>query len=334
MIRGHGRRGQSEALGRLCAQGLLAGLVACGGGEKAGDEAPGATGEAPAPVVQPETQARAGESTAEAAPQPPPVADPGRLDLQGKSTQGGLLFGRAEPGARVHVGRKPIRVSSEGRFLVPLRRGAVPSVTLKVVFADGAALERDIQIEQRDFETDVVDGLPEELVHPDQETRRDLRRAQRRIEKIRARYRDQADYEGGFEWPVRGRVTAGYGAPRVINKEKKGVHWGVDIAAPVGRKVRAPAAGRVVFAEADVPLAGTTVIIDHGHRLSSSFLHLSKLAVKVGDEVAQGDVIGRVGRTGRATGSHLDWRMNVGKTRIDPALLVPPMKKSGRRRDQ
>jgi murein DD-endopeptidase MepM/ murein hydrolase activator NlpD len=286
-------------------------------------------------VVQPGGQAGTAERVEEeAGPQAPPVADPGRLVLEGTSTQGGLLFGRAEPGAHVHVGRKPIRVSKDGRFLVPLRRGAVPSVTLEVEFADGAVLERELQIEQRDFETDVVDGLPEELVNPDKETRRDLRRSQRRIEKIRARYRDQADYEGGFEWPLRGRITAGYGAPRVINGEKRGVHWGVDIAAPVGRKIRAPAAGRVVFAEADVPLAGTTVIIDHGHRLTSSFLHLNKLAVKVGDRVEQGDVIGRVGRTGRATGSHLDWRMNVGKTRIDPALLVPPMKKKEGRRAQ
>lgn len=265
----------------------------------------------------------------DAEPPGPPAADPGRLELEGNAVQGGLLFGRVEPGSAVRIERKKIRVGKDGHFLIPLRRKARAQATIYVTFPDGAVLEKPIEIGQRTFEKDVIEGLPEEMVDPSKETRKELRASRAKIEKLRRRFREAADYEVGFVWPTQGRITGEYGVPRVLNGKKSGVHWGIDIAAPVGHKVRAPSAGVVVFAEKGVPLAGTTVIIDHGHRLTSSFLHLSKIDVKPGDVVQQGDVIGRVGRTGRATGAHLDWRMNVGKTRIDPALLVPSPDEDG-----
>ena len=131
----------------------------------------------------------------------------------------------------------------------------------------------------------------------------------------------------GFVWPAEGPISGVYGSQRFYNGEPRRPHFGVDVAVPTGTIVRAPAAGVVTLAEPDLYFSGGTVILDHGYRLSSSFLHMSEVAVQVGDELQPGDIIGAVGSTGRATGPHLDWRMNWREQRIDPQLLAPPMPK-------
>jgi murein DD-endopeptidase MepM/ murein hydrolase activator NlpD len=131
----------------------------------------------------------------------------------------------------------------------------------------------------------------------------------------------------GFVWPVQGPISGVYGSQRYYNGEPKRPHYGVDVAVPLGTVVRAPAAGVVTLAEPDLFYSGGTIVLDHGYKLSSSFLHLSKVLVEPGTELQAGDIIGEVGATGRATGPHLDWRMNWRDRRIDPQLLVPPMPK-------
>jgi murein DD-endopeptidase MepM/ murein hydrolase activator NlpD len=139
-----------------------------------------------------------------------------------------------------------------------------------------------------------------------------------------ARLLDSArtDFLDGFVWPAQGRISGVYGSQRILNGEPRRPHYGVDIAAPVGTPVRAPAAGVVTLAHPDMYYSGGTLILDHGHGLSSTFLHLSEILAREGQNVSQGEVIGRVGATGRATGAHLDWRMNLLTRRIDPALLL------------
>ena len=131
----------------------------------------------------------------------------------------------------------------------------------------------------------------------------------------------------GFMWPVEGPISGVYGSQRYYNGEPRRPHFGVDVAAPAGTTVRAPAAGIVTLAQPDLFYSGGTVILDHGYKLSSTFLHMSEVLVQAGDELKAGDIIGAVGATGRATGPHLDWRMNWRDTRIDPQLLAPPMPK-------
>jgi murein DD-endopeptidase MepM/ murein hydrolase activator NlpD len=131
--------------------------------------------------------------------------------------------------------------------------------------------------------------------------------------------------DGGFRWPVRGRISGVYGSQRFYNGTPGSPHYGVDIAVPTGTPVHAPAAGRVTLAEPDLFYSGGTVILDHGYGLSSSFLHMSEVSVAVGDTLDAGDLIGAVGATGRATGAHLDWRMSWRDRRVDPQRLVPPM---------
>jgi murein DD-endopeptidase MepM/ murein hydrolase activator NlpD len=131
----------------------------------------------------------------------------------------------------------------------------------------------------------------------------------------------------GFVWPAQGPISGVYGSQRFYNGEPRNPHYGVDVAVPKGTPVHAPAAGVVTLAEPDLYFSGGTVILDHGYRLSSTFLHMSEVSVQVGDELQAGDLIGAVGSTGRATGPHLDWRMNWRQQRIDPQLLAPPMPK-------
>jgi murein DD-endopeptidase MepM/ murein hydrolase activator NlpD len=129
----------------------------------------------------------------------------------------------------------------------------------------------------------------------------------------------------GLSWPATGRISGVYGSQRFYNGTPGSPHYGVDVARPTGHPVVAPGPGIITLAEPDLFYSGGTVILDHGYGLSSSFLHLSEVLVEVGDEVAQGTWLGKVGATGRATGPHLDWRMSWFDQRIDPQLLVPPM---------
>jgi murein DD-endopeptidase MepM/ murein hydrolase activator NlpD len=135
----------------------------------------------------------------------------------------------------------------------------------------------------------------------------------------------QLAFESVLEWPVTGPISGVYGSQRILNGEPRQPHYGVDIAGPVGTPVSAPADGVVTLAEPDLYLTGGTLVIDHGLHLSSTFLHLSALGVKVGARVRQGEEVGRIGATGRVTGAHLHWGMNWRDARIDPELVVPPM---------
>ena len=260
------------------------------------------------------------------APAPPPQADPSRLKLSGKSVQGGLMKAQIDPKTRgIEFPGHRVVISPEGVFLIAFYRNAPPKEKLTITFPDGAVLEHEFEIEQRTFPDDRIDGLPERWVKLDPTTRKKLRSTNARIDEIRMAYTKEAHYEEGFIWPAEGRITSRYGQKRYLNGIDSGIHWGVDIAVPVGTPVKAPAGGRVTFAEPGVPLAGNTVVIDHGHGLSSTLIHLDRIAVKVGQEVKQGDVVATVGMTGRTNGPHLDWRMNLFEIRIDPELVAPPM---------
>jgi murein DD-endopeptidase MepM/ murein hydrolase activator NlpD len=248
------------------------------------------------------------------------------LDLRGEAIQGGLIVGKTTPGSRVLQDGQPVRVSAAGDFLLGFKRDAPDTSTVVVERPDGQRIARKLDVEQREYRIQRIDGLPPSKVTPRKpEQLARIRRDAADVGKARARDDDRQDFLGGFVWPVEGPISGVYGSQRVLNGKPRRPHYGVDVAAPVGTSVRAPAPGIVTLAVPDMYFSGGTIIIDHGHKLSSSFLHLHKLHVKVGDRVEQGDLIAEVGATGRVTGAHLDWRMNLRDRRIDPQLLVPPM---------
>ena len=167
--------------------------------------------------------------------------------------------------------------------------------------------------------------MPQRTVTPDPEDLKRIRRDQALVRAARASTSDRTDFAAGFHWPLTGRISGVYGSQRVYNGKPGNPHYGVDVARPVGTPVSAPAPGLVTLADPALFYSGGTIIIDHGSQVNSAFLHLSEVLVKVGQRVAPGDIIGKVGATGRASGPHLDWRMNWRDRRVDPQLLVPPM---------
>ncbi len=253
-------------------------------------------------------------------------AEPG-IRLDGPRIQGGLVRGRVAPGSKVKFEGEPVRVSKEGWFLIGFGRDAPAKAVLLVAFPDGRHERYGLVVEPRKYRIQRIDGLPPSKVTP---SKKDLVRIRKEVALVkRARTVDdpRTDFLGGFRWPVKGRISGVYGSQRILNGEARRPHYGIDIAAPKGTRVVAPAAGVVTMVHPDMYFSGGTMIVDHGHGLSSAFLHLSRILVKKGQRVKQGQPIAEVGSTGRSTGPHLDWRINLFGRRLDASLLVGPMPK-------
>ena len=250
----------------------------------------------------------------------------GPLELEGRLEQGALVIGKTEPGARVFQDGEAVPVSPEGDFVIGFEREAPPVSRLEVELPDGRKLVRELKVERREYAIQRIDGLPPAKVTPRKKA--DLERIRRDVaqtKKARSLVDDRTDYLAGFQWPAQGRISGVYGSQRVLNGKPKRPHYGVDIAGPVGKPVRAPADGIVTLAHPDMFYSGGTLIMDHGQGLSSSFLHLSRILVKEGERVKKGQIVAEMGATGRVTGPHLDWRMNLRGKRLDPQTVVPPM---------
>jgi len=245
------------------------------------------------------------------------------LILEGKYVQGGLVFGTTLPGSTVVVEGKILPLSEDGLFVLGFGRDETGSRSLEVTLPGGKQLQRDLQITARDFNIERVDGLPPSKVTPDPSAMERIRAEGAMVRQARKRRDDAARYASGFHWPAVGRLSGFYGSQRILNGEPRSPHYGLDIAAPEGSPVYAPAPGLITLTHQDMYYSGGTIILDHGQGLSSSFLHLSEVLVETGTQVSTGDLIGRIGATGRATGPHLDWRMSWHDRRVDPQLLLP-----------
>lgn len=247
------------------------------------------------------------------------------VSLVGPQTQGGLLVGKAPPETEIHFEGERLRVSASGEFLLGFARDAAPAARIDIVYPDGSRERRVIPVTQRQYDIQRIDGLPPRQVTPSAADLERIRAENALVARARAKRDERSDYRRGFVWPARGRITGVYGSQRILNGEARRPHYGVDVAGPVGTTVVAPAAGIVTLAHPDMFFSGGTLIVDHGRGLSSSFLHLSRLLVREGDRVEQGQKIAEIGATGRVSGPHLDWRMNLRDVRIDPQLLVGSM---------
>lgn len=241
--------------------------------------------------------------------------------LPDSARQGQLIVATAEPGSAVRVGERDVRVGADGRYVFGIERDAPPQLTITIRRANGRTEQHRIAVVQRDYSIERVDGLPQHTVTPDPELARRIAEEQARVAAARKRDDDRHDYLDGFVRPAQGRISGVYGSQRIDNGVPKSPHYGLDIAVPTGTPVKAPAAGIVSFAASDLVLTGGTVLIDHGHGLTSSFLHLSRIEVKAGDRVRQGEVFAAAGATGRASGPHVHWGFNWFEVRLDPALL-------------
>jgi murein DD-endopeptidase MepM/ murein hydrolase activator NlpD len=244
------------------------------------------------------------------------------IEWRGSWQQGALLLGRVKPGQVVTYGGESLETTSQGYFLLGLDREAGPVSRVTVRNADGTEVNEEQRVAARSYAIQRVNGVPQKTVEPAQEDLARIASDQQLVNNARKVTSNATGFLNGFVAPIEGPVTGVYGSQRVYNGIPKSPHYGVDYAAPKGAIVRAPASGVVRLAHKDLFYSGGTLIIDHGHNLTSSFLHLSDILVSEGMHVERGDTVAKVGATGRATGPHLDWRMNWRDVRVDPQLVL------------
>ncbi|BAV65721.1 M23 family metallopeptidase [Sphingobium cloacae] len=264
---------------------------------------------------------------AESAPPSPPAASAtSDFRFSGEMTQGGVLRGTAPAGiADLRLDGQPVPVDRDGRFLIAFDRDAAPQARLTARLADGRVIDRPLTIAPRAWRLERINAP----LRPTKSTEAFMAIRKPELERIaaaRATVTDAQGWRQSFIWPRRGRISGLFGAQRIYQGTPGAYHSGVDVAGATGDPIVAPADGVVILA-ADKPftLEGNLLMIDHGHGLNSAFLHLSRIDVKPGDKVRQGQAIGAIGATGRATGPHLHWSMKWNDARIDPMLLAGVM---------
>lgn len=253
-------------------------------------------------------------------------ADSLLLSLQGVPASGALLIGQAVPGVDVFLGERALAKTPDGLFVLGFGRddSGRKALTLRGNDQYGNRQEEthEFILHSREWRIQRVEGVPQETVTPPPERLERIRKEGALVAAARRTNSLRRDFLTPFVWPASGPITGVYGSQRVYNGEPKNPHYGVDIAGPTGAPVIAPAGGKVTLAHPDMFYSGGTLLIDHGYGISSTFIHLSKVLVEEGQEVKRGEIIGEIGASGRATGPHLDWRMNWFKERLDPQWFM------------
>ena len=266
-----------------------------------------------------------------AQPVPPPapvqrIVEGADFHLSGAIEQGGLATGIAPAGTyELRLDGKPVALAADARFLIAFDRDQGPMSSIEARLADGSLYRRTLAVRPRAWQ---IESLPT-LARGTTPTPEFLARRKIELEQIaaaRAIDSGAAGWRQHFLWPVKGRISGVFGSQRIYAGEPGAYHAGVDVARPVGTAIVAPADGVVILA-APLPfsLEGNLLMIDHGMGLNSAFLHLSRIDVRAGQAVRQGQLLGAIGMTGRATGPHLHWAVKWHDARIDPAPLAGPM---------
>ncbi len=245
-------------------------------------------------------------------------------ELDGEPRPGALLVGRTLPDVEVRLGERSLDVDDEGYFVFGFGRDEEGKALLRFRKGDHQE-EVELSLAEREWDIQHVDGAPPETVTPPEERLERIRAEARKVARARQTRSARNDFRSGFEWPVTGRITGVFGSQRIFDGHPRRPHYGVDIAAPEGTPVHAPSGGQVTMVHEDMFFSGGTLIIDHGHGVSSTYLHLSEILVREGQQVDRGEEIARVGATGRATGPHLCWRINWFQERLDPKSVVGEM---------
>ena len=239
----------------------------------------------------------------------------------GAFKQGGLVLGELSDGQSVSYQGKVLQLNSQRQFLLGFGRNQ-PSTAEIIVHQKSGDKKIILNIDARDYAIQKIEGVPQKTVTPADQDLKRIKQDAALVREARRIRRNVDDFTAGFIQPAEGVITGVYGSQRFYNGVPKSPHYGIDYAAPTGAPVKAPAAGIITMVHDDLFYSGGTLILDHGHGLSSTFLHLSEILVEQGQSVSAGMVIAKVGASGRATGPHLDWRMNWLDQRIDPQLVL------------
>jgi murein DD-endopeptidase MepM/ murein hydrolase activator NlpD len=258
----------------------------------------------------------------------PVISAQAEIQLSGEIKQGGLVIGKTEANNLVTLNKKVLTVSKQGDYVFAFSRDDKTQYTLTVTSPTGKIETQTFTPTTRDYKISRVEGISKKIMNPNKKANVRAGEDRAAIVKVRKIASDLTDFSQGFIAPRSSRITGVYGSQRFYNGVPKNPHFGVDYAGQIGAPVKAPASGTVLLWVPDMFYSGGTLVIDHGHGITSNFLHLSASMVKVGDKVKQGQVIAKVGNSGRVTGPHLDWRMNWHKVRFDPqlAMKINPIK--------
>ena len=240
------------------------------------------------------------------------------VTFKGKFIQGSFILGKTEPNSEVFIDKKKVKVTAEGYFAFGLGRDRKNDVVITI------NKEKIIKkVFKRNYVIQRIDGLEEKKVTPPEEVYERIKRENNWIGEARAIDSDLTFFKNKFINPLENAIVTGvYGSQRILNGKPKWPHYGIDFAAEEGTEIKAMLDGVVTLAEPDLFYTGGTLIFDHGHGISTLYMHMKKLKVQKGQKVKQGDIIGTVGSTGRSTGAHLDVRLNWFQVRLDPATVL------------
>ena len=243
------------------------------------------------------------------------------IEFIGNFSQGNFILGKTEPNTKIIVNKTEVRVSKDGYFVFGIDRDRKYDLVITKIW-NGKKEKIVKKILKRKYKIQRIDGLPENKVTPPESVYKRIKAENNRIGEARAINSELNFFKDKFIMPVDGIITGVYGSQRILNGKPKWPHYGIDIAAKQGTQIKSSATGIVTMAEDDLYYTGGTIIMDHGHGISTIYSHLENVMVSVGDKINQGDIIGTVGSTGRSTGPHLDFRVNWFQTRLDPMSLL------------
>ena len=244
--------------------------------------------------------------------------------ISGYPLEGHLIIARTASDHKVTLDGTPVTVTEDGLFVIGFHRDSDDDTVLEIIDDNGLVLTSILSPAQRDYNIQRIDGLKKSMVTPPQEVLDRIKADSAKVREARIKPAPLGDFWQGLDWPVLGRISGVFGSQRILNGKPRAPHYGIDIAAPAGTHIHAPASGTITLAYY-LYFSGLTVILNHGLGVNSTFLHLENMAVKVGDRVERGGLIGTLGSTGRSTGPHLDWRIDWQGRRIDAELIAGPM---------
>ena len=243
------------------------------------------------------------------------------IEFDGKFIQGHFIIGKTEPKSKIIIDKTEVKVSEDGYFVFGIDRDRKFDVLVTKI-KDGKKEKIIKRVFKRKYKIQRIDGLPENKVTPPEEVYKRIKKENYRIGEARAINSNLSFFKDKFIMPVKGIITGVYGSQRILNGKPRWPHYGIDIAANQGTMIKSSGSGIVTMAEDDLYYTGGTIIMDHGHGISTIYSHLENVLVSVGDKINQGDIIGTVGSTGRSTGPHLDFRINWFQTRLDPMSIL------------
>ena len=243
------------------------------------------------------------------------------IEFQGKFIQGHFILGKTDPNAKILVGKKNVKISNDGYFVFGIDRDRKFDLIFTKTL-NGKKLIILKKVLKREYSIQRIDGLEESKVTPPESVYKRIKKENNAIGKARAINSNLLFFKEKFIMPVKGIISGVYGSQRILNGKPKWPHYGIDIAAKQGSIIISSGTGVVTMAEDDLYYTGGTIIMDHGHGVSTIYSHLENVLVSVGDQINQGDAIGTVGSTGRSTGPHLDFRINWFQTRLDPMTVL------------